>query len=272
MENLGTPSAQAGAQDTISQPKTERPDGILYATGDDEEIDAAFEAFHRLQSGVDDPTENPLPEFESLKYDLMVAIKPYDLDVVMAEMSDKEQIWNRAERYNQAHTYLTAGKYHECLTICEDGLNCYFLHPGFKARNRKHDLDISDSVHFWKLRIMRMMILPFVASPGNIFPSGDTAIEDRVLAVLYSKEIPQAFQKPPIFHSIVCAERVRFSRRCRQQVIGVAEEKDEIRKGRASESGHEIRESEKTGFLPVNDELLEIRYETLIAENYYAPW
>ncbi|KAL8863511.1 MAG: hypothetical protein Q9178_000192 [Gyalolechia marmorata] len=255
-------SAQTETQGTDSHSKPEHGNSITNGFSVDPEVDAAFVAYHSLQSGVNDPAENPSSDFQELKHDLMRAIVPYD----PSGLTDKEHIF-RAGCYNDACEHLRNGNYDQSLAMCDSWYKIYFSYDGCMQKQPRSSLSMWEAVHCFKISLMRMMILPFVLSVGNIFRTRHTMYHDRkVLEAVYGKQIPKPFEKPSIFTWVVCAERVRFLRRSRQAIIGEANEKEEFRGPSKLETDEEIREAEKAGFLPVNDQLLRIRYEALFLD------
>ncbi|KAL8771972.1 MAG: hypothetical protein Q9209_002637 [Squamulea sp. 1 TL-2023] len=158
----------------------------------------------------------------------------------------------------------------------------YFGNGDPTQKTLRPGLSTWDSVHFWKFRIMRMMILPFVRCIKIIFLISDSSIDDQVLpvmtgstaaAVVLDTAFPdlEALKKPYIFHGIVWAERVRFLRCNRQVIIGEAEEEKEKMRGIKSETDEDIKKLDKADFLPISDDLLKIRYEQRKDQRYDTP-
>ncbi|KAL8983127.1 MAG: hypothetical protein Q9205_002551 [Flavoplaca limonia] len=125
-----------------------------------------------------------------------------------------------------------------------------------------------ESVHYWKLGVMRMMILPFKDSFRNFFQAGGPEmffdLADEVYAHVHGGDVPETFVDYKMRGDIIASERVRVIRRGKQARMGKEKEKEDLKSNlHRVETDDDVAEAEKTGFLPVNSELLDIRNEIL---------
>ncbi|KAL8848772.1 MAG: hypothetical protein Q9221_006243 [Calogaya cf. arnoldii] len=249
-------SSQHAASDTRSKFQAI----FQFPWGEDEEVDAAHRALLNLQSGVEDPAETPSLGFEQLKLDLMKAIQPYDLSSIMDGMR-----LMKAHSYNFAYQLLDTAKYRACLTTCEYWYNNYLYRDDGTYKKLPLDIPLWESVHYWKLSVMRMMILPFTKSSLNFSKAEITLwkMSDKVLEEVYREHISKALVKSQSFQDLIGAERLRMICRFEQKVTGKEEAKEELKDDDWEETADDEAEAEETGFLPVNNELLDIRYEIL---------
>ncbi|KAL8724388.1 MAG: hypothetical protein Q9166_007982 [cf. Caloplaca sp. 2 TL-2023] len=238
--------------DSSPWPATEA--GITYHPGQDAGIDAAFSAFERVHSGTIAASKEPSSEFKSLKQVLVKSIGPYDVD---EERKRGLERFAAAMFYNLLYENLQSKYYHMSLKSCEEDLQKY------SARTQGGQLSLSpwEYVHYWKLSMIRMMVLPFANCIRNTIRTIDSILpEDRnqILQTLYGDKTPEVFLKPLLFSFIVGAERERnlvISRRKKRYHPEVVEMKEKI-------------DMEIAGFLPVNWDLFKMRCKALYPEDF----
>ncbi|KAL8892973.1 MAG: hypothetical protein Q9192_005538 [Flavoplaca navasiana] len=211
---------------------------------------------------------------ERLKHDLMTAIQPYN-------QTDKRFTYNlneddlkmrrkKASNYNKAYKDLQAGNYRICLMNCQIQYRKYFTgnHDNPKLYDQRPVHTLWESVHCWKPGVMRMMIPPFKDSFRNFLRAGRPEmffdLADEVCAQVYGGDVPETFTDYRMRGDVIASKRVRVIRRGKQARMGNEKEKEDLRRNPDRvETDDDMAEAEKTGFLPVNSDLLDIRNEVL---------
>ncbi|KAL8880293.1 MAG: hypothetical protein Q9198_002272 [Flavoplaca austrocitrina] len=198
---------QAKTQDTPTHSAPKPEEASNSREGKYKETDAVHQNLLDLSSREEDPADHPSPAFERLKHDLMTAIQPYNLN-------DKYFIYNlnedplqtrrkKASNYNkvsllrciplkqlertlsgssltpqieQAYKDLQAGNYRICFMNCQIQYHKYSTgnYDNPKLYDQRPVPTIWESVHCWKLGLMRMMILPFKDSFRYFLRTGGT--------------------------------------------------------------------------------------------------
>ena len=115
---------------------------------------------------------------------------------------------------------------------------------------------------------MRMMILPFKDFFRNFLRAGGPDmffdLADEVYAQVYGGDVPETFVDYKMRGDIIESERKRVFRRGKQARMGKEKEKEDLKSNPDRvEMDDDVAEAEKTGFLPVNSNLLDIRNEVL---------
>ena len=113
-----------------------------------------------------------------------------------------------------------------------------------------------------------MMILPFKDSFRNFLRAGGPDmffdLADEVYAQVYGGDVPETFVDYKMRGDIIESDRKRFIPRGRQVRMGKEKEKENLKLNSIwEETDDDVAEAEKTGFLPVNSELLDFRNEIL---------
>ncbi|KAL8892839.1 MAG: hypothetical protein Q9215_000203 [Flavoplaca cf. flavocitrina] len=145
-------------------------------------------------------------------------------------------------------------------------------HPSPMFERLKHDLmkaikpyNLNDKHFTYNLDEKDLQIRH---SFRNFFQAGGPEmffdLADEVYAHVHGGDVPETFVDYKMRGDIIESERVRVIRRGRQARMGKEKEKEDSKLSSIwEETDDDVAEAEKTGFLPVNSDLLDIRNEAL---------
>ncbi|KAL8771971.1 MAG: hypothetical protein Q9209_002636 [Squamulea sp. 1 TL-2023] len=223
-----------------------------------------FKRCREMQAGTIPLPTSPTQEFKDLTRDMWTGIKPYDVDPV----SDGTDLLTRS--YNKMHTDLVAKKYRNCLALVENHLNVFYS-AELNRRGGRSDLPLGEGIHFWKLCTMKMMIMPVaLLAQSEAWIRGSLTKDLRYCVMLkcFGAFFPAHIFDQALFFEIIFEEVQRHYLLFQQTKKSVktggdgedGELRDEARWGQMDDQDIVM---EKTGFLPVTEELFGLRMEYL---------